>query len=70
MMPTENKVLVFSSPKKKMKCNVEDNKETNLWPVYPRSKPLLGPPSVILDMPDLDTNIGKDFFYKKEQAKK
>ncbi|XP_018571050.1 protein cortex-like [Anoplophora glabripennis] len=57
MMPRDNKILVFSSPKKKGRCGREKNCNTSLWPIHPRSKPLLGRPSIILDMPDLDTDI-------------
>ncbi|KAJ8923121.1 hypothetical protein NQ315_001674 [Exocentrus adspersus] len=47
MLPDDKRILVFSSL----------NQDKKLWPVHSRSKPLLGPPSLVLDMPTLSTRI-------------
>ncbi|KAJ8957359.1 hypothetical protein NQ318_004838, partial [Aromia moschata] len=58
MMPEEERVLIFSSPKKPKDTDKKyENPDRNVWPVCARTKPLIGPPSIVLDMPDLDTNI-------------
>nr|XP_023013364.1 protein cortex-like isoform X1 [Leptinotarsa decemlineata]XP_023013365.1 protein cortex-like isoform X2 [Leptinotarsa decemlineata] len=54
LFPSQNRVLQFSTPRKLKKYFDES---TDVWPVEARSKPLLGAPSTVLDMPDLDTHL-------------
>ncbi|KAG5894731.1 hypothetical protein JTB14_006150 [Gonioctena quinquepunctata] len=54
LLRKQKKVLQFSSPIEKMN---DDNEEAEIWPVEPRSRPLLGAPSIVLDMPELDTHL-------------
>ncbi|KAJ8986160.1 hypothetical protein NQ317_005634 [Molorchus minor] len=58
MVPDTDRVLTFSSPKRdKTEEWRKDPDNTSSWPVRPRTRPLLDTPSIILDMPDLDTNM-------------
>ncbi|XP_074030246.1 uncharacterized protein isoform X3 [Leptinotarsa decemlineata] len=54
LFPSQNRVLQFSTPRKLKKYF---DVSTDVWPVEARSKPLLGAPSTVLDMPDLDTHL-------------
>ncbi|CAH1164798.1 unnamed protein product [Phaedon cochleariae] len=58
LLPHQKKVLEFSCVKhRQMKMAGKNKFETNPWPVRARPKPLLGAPSIVLDMPDLDTYL-------------
>lgn len=52
------KIFVYSKSHAARNRNYDDPKNS-LWPHKARRKPLIGPPSIILDMPELTTNICK-----------
>ncbi|CAH0564747.1 unnamed protein product [Brassicogethes aeneus] len=51
----QEKILNFSSPHCKKMGKVCQNDK--LWPVYPRKKPLMEQPQLVLDMPELDVYL-------------
>lgn len=56
LVPNPQRVLNFSE-----KSNTISHKNISypLWPVKGRKKPLIGSPSMVLDMPNLEANICK-----------
>ncbi|KAF5300981.1 hypothetical protein FQR65_LT19292 [Abscondita terminalis] len=53
-IPIPTKILNFSQGKKQ---SSKVNLKSQIWSVYARSKPLLGSPSIVLDMPLMEGNI-------------
>ncbi|XP_017777028.1 PREDICTED: protein cortex [Nicrophorus vespilloides] len=56
IMEKDRKVLNFTEPKRYKRCTNSSlvNKD---WPVKARKKPMIGAPNIVLDIPDLNTNL-------------
>ena len=56
LLPLEAKVLNFFPPKK-ISLNGVSTQWNETWPVKLRRKPVIGPPEMILDMPQFDSHL-------------